>query len=177
MSKIILYENPDFTGEDKEFVDDVKDLSVLNFNNTARSVRVIGRHWVVYTDSDHKGQFKVFGPGDHGNLGTLDQNISSLRLVKEDMLNPDIVLYEHVDYKGKSRSIKETTDNLSRSGFDNLVSSHKVKQGVWILYQDLNQSGPRLITFQDDEWDNYCQFKWNDKLSSVRAVKNSDFEI
>ncbi|XP_059818533.1 epidermal differentiation-specific protein-like [Hypanus sabinus] len=177
MSKIILYENPDFTGKQKEFVNDVQDLAVENFTNAVRSIRVIGRHWVVYDGTNFKGDFKVFGPGDHGKLDYLDRAISSLRLVKENLLNPEIVLCEHVDYGGMTRSIKETTDDLSKSGFDNLVSSHKVKEGVWILYQDLNQKGPRLITFQGDEWTDYRQFGWNDKLSSVKALLKSDFEV
>ncbi|XP_072891054.1 epidermal differentiation-specific protein-like [Hemitrygon akajei] len=177
MSKIILYDEPDFKGQDKQFLDDVKDPAVDNFTNTARSVRVIGRHWVVYAESNHKGHFKVFGQGDHGNLGDLDRKITSLRLVKEDLINPEIDLYRDVNYKGPSRNILETTDDLSRSGFKDLVSSHKVKQGVWILYMHTNQSGPRLITFQGDEWPDYRRFGWNDKLSSVRALQNSDLEV
>ncbi|XP_059817218.1 epidermal differentiation-specific protein-like [Hypanus sabinus] len=177
MSKIILYEKPEFLGQEKVFVKDVPDLAVENFTNTARSIRVIGRHWVAYAGTNYHGPFNVFGPGGFGNLDDLDRAISSLRLVKENLLNPEIVLYQNVDYGGMSRSILKTTDNLSSAGFDNLVSSHKVKQGVWILYQGLNLSGTRLITFQGDEWPNYCAFGWNDKLSSVQALQNCDSKV
>ncbi|XP_072132729.1 epidermal differentiation-specific protein-like [Mobula birostris] len=177
MSKITLYEKPDFTGEDQDFVDNILHLTVRKFDNTARSIRVIGQHWVAYAGKNFTGAFKVLGPGDHAYLGELDQKILSLRLVKEDLKNPEIVLYEHVNYKGQSRSIRETTNDLRRAGFENLVSSHKVKEGVWILFQHANLCGERLITFEGNEWPNYCDFKWNDKLSSVKALLKSDFEL
>ncbi|XP_072106175.1 epidermal differentiation-specific protein-like [Mobula birostris] len=177
MSKITLYEKPDFTGEDQDFVDNILDVTVRKFDNTARSIRVIGQHWVAYAGKNFTGAFKVLGPGDHAYLGELDQKILSLRLVKEDLKNPEIVLYKHVNYKGQSRSIRETTNDLRRAGFANLVSSHKVKAGVWILFQHANLCGERLITFEGNEWPNYCHFKWNDKLSSVKALLKSDFEL
>ncbi|XP_072132723.1 epidermal differentiation-specific protein-like [Mobula birostris] len=154
MSKITLYENLGFTGKDKDFVDNVPDLTVRNFGNTARSIRVIGQHWVAYAGENFTGAFKLLGPGDHAYLGELDQKILSLRLVKEDLKNPETF-----------------------SGFENLVSSHKVKAGVWILFQHANLCGQRLITFEGNEWPNYCAFNWNDKLSSVKPLLKSDFEL
>ncbi|XP_072106474.1 epidermal differentiation-specific protein-like [Mobula birostris] len=177
MSKITLYENPDFTGKDKDFVHNVPDLNVQNFGNTARSIRVIGQHWVAYACENFTGAFKVLGPGDHASLGDLDQKILSLRLVKEDLKNPEIVLYEDVNFYGLSRSIRETTNDLRRAGFVNLISSHKVKAGVWILFQHANLCGERRITFEGNEWPNYCAFNWNDKLSSVKPLLKSDVEL
>ncbi|XP_072892619.1 epidermal differentiation-specific protein-like [Hemitrygon akajei] len=177
MSKIILYDELDFNGSHKEFADNISDLADEIFSDAARSLKVHGQHWVAYTEAKFRGKFKVFGQGDHESLGELDQKIRSLRLVKEDLKNPEIILYEHVDYQGSSRSIEETVNDLTRAGFNDLVSSHKVKQGVWILYQDMNLTGERLITFKGDQWPNYVPLGWNDKLSSLKPLLNSDFEV
>ncbi|XP_072115682.1 epidermal differentiation-specific protein-like [Mobula birostris] len=177
MSKIILYDETDFNGSHKEFVDNISDLGTEIFSDTARSLKVQGQHWVAYTKTNFQGKFKVFGQGDHGSLGDMDQKIRSLRLVQEALKDPEIILYEDVGYKGRSRSIEETVNDLTRAGFDNLVSSHKVKQGVWILCQGKNQTGERLITFKGDEWRNYVDFSWNDKLSSIKALQTSDLEV
>ncbi|XP_032896271.1 epidermal differentiation-specific protein-like [Amblyraja radiata] len=178
MNKIVLYDQEDFLGESKQFVRNVPDLALKMFNDTAKSARVEGLHWVAYKDADYKGEFIIFAPGDYTTLGpNFRYKLSSLRLVEEELLNPEIVLYEDVDYKGEHRGVKKEADNLQRADFNNLVSSHQVKQGVWILHQGYNQTRARLITFKGDKWRSYFDYGWNDKLSSLRPLENSYTEV
>ncbi|XP_055521093.1 uncharacterized protein LOC129715260 [Leucoraja erinacea] len=177
MSKIALYDQPNFKGEAKEFLANEPDLSEKLFEDTAKSARVEGQHCIAYTDPNYKGEFIVFGPGEYKTLGcNFNHKLSSLRLVEEELLNPEIDLYEHVDYGGEVREVRKKVDNLQRGNFNNLVSSHKVKRGVWILHEKVDQTGERLITYKGDEWPNYCD-KWNDKLTSLRPLVNSYTEV
>ncbi|GCB84090.1 epidermal differentiation-specific protein-like [Scyliorhinus torazame] len=171
MSKIVLYEQPNFTGKWKEFRGNVPDLAVELFAKTARSLKVEGKHWVAYKGKKFTGDFVVYGAGDYNQLGDMDTQIESLRLVKEELGNPDIVLYENINFCGQSRNVDEDVADLRRAEFDHLVSSHKVKQGVWILYDEVDYQGNRLITFQGDECADYREFGWNDKLASLKALK------
>ncbi|XP_078087660.1 epidermal differentiation-specific protein-like [Mustelus asterias] len=177
MSKIVLYDQPDCRGNWKELTDSVPNLETEIFSQTARSLKVEGKHWVAYKDKDLKGDFMVYGPGDHNQLGSMDREIVSVRLVKEELGNPDIVLYEHAHFKGKPRHVEELVNDLKKGGFNDLVSSHEVKQGVWILYADVHLTGRRMITFKDEKCPDYRQIGWNDKLSSLKPLLNRDHEV
>ncbi|XP_078062388.1 epidermal differentiation-specific protein-like [Mustelus asterias] len=177
MSKIVLYDQPDCKGNWKELTDSVSNLECVSFSQTARSLKVEGKHWVAYKDNDLKGDFMVYGPGEHNHLGSMDSKIVSVRLVKEELGNPDIVLYEDAHFEGQSRNIIVLVDDLKIAGFKNPVSSHKVKQGVWILYADLHLKGRRMITFKGENCPDCRQFHWNDKLSSLKPLLNRDHEV
>ncbi|XP_072356518.1 epidermal differentiation-specific protein-like [Scyliorhinus torazame] len=174
MNKVVLYDGANLNGNWKEFTDNVPDLGAQFFANNARSLKVIGKHLVAYKGTRFTGDFVVYGPGEHPVLGPMDKQIQSLRLVKEELGNPHIVLYEAVHFDKQSRDIEEDINDLVKGGFPDLVSSHKVKQGVWILYEGLNYSGKRLITFQGDEWADYRQLGWKGKMSSLKPLKSSD---
>ncbi|XP_078087654.1 epidermal differentiation-specific protein-like [Mustelus asterias] len=177
MSKIVLYDQPACRGNWKELTDSVPNLETEIFSQTARSLKVEGKHWVAYKDKDLNGDFVVYGPGEHNHLGSMDSKIVSVRLVKEELGNPDIVLYEHIHFEGKPRHVDELVNDLKKAGFNNLVSSHEVKQGVWILYEGLHLTGRRMITFKGENCPDYRQFHWNDKLSSLKPLLNSDHEV
>ncbi|XP_078060933.1 epidermal differentiation-specific protein-like [Mustelus asterias] len=177
MSKIVLYDRPDCTGNWKELTYSVPDLETEIFSQTARSLKVEGKHWVAYKDKGFKGDFMVYGPGDHNHLGSMDSNIVSVRLVTEELGNPDIVLHEHIHFEGKSRNIDELVNDLKIAEFNNLVSSHEVKEGVWILYEGLHLTGRRMITFKGEKCPDYTQIGWNDKLSSLKPLLNRDHEV
>ncbi|XP_072356515.1 epidermal differentiation-specific protein-like [Scyliorhinus torazame] len=173
MSKIVLYAGANLIGNWKEFADNVPDLGAELFAKTVRSLKVERKPWVAYKGTRFTRDFVVYGPGEHPILGPMDTQVQSLRLVKEELGNPHIVLYAAVHFGEPSRDIEEDINDLVKGGFPDLVSSHKVKQGVWILYEGLNYSGKHLITFQGDEWADYRQLGWKDKVSSLKPFKSS----
>ncbi|XP_078391507.1 epidermal differentiation-specific protein-like [Cetorhinus maximus] len=178
MCEIILWDSEGCTGKKKEdFCCDTPDLGVKFFSGSARSLKVKGNHWVAFTGKDYTGDFKVFGEGEHEKLGTLDQKIKSLKLLTTDLSFPSIVLYEHIDFNGQSRTVDCRIDDLKTGGFSNLVSSHVVKSGVWVLHEDPGCQGRRMVGFEGEKVANYCQVGWNDKMSSLRPLLTSDFEV
>ncbi|XP_071888665.1 epidermal differentiation-specific protein-like [Anas platyrhynchos] len=127
MGKIIIYEHANFQGRSKELTTDITNLKDIDWNDCVSSVKVIGQPWVAYEHINYIGQLLVFEEGEHSVVGKeMNDKISSLMLITENLHNPQITIYEHNQYQGKSRVITEAT-NLDRGHYDNMVSSHKFK--------------------------------------------------
>ncbi|NXW32546.1 EDSP protein, partial [Phaetusa simplex] len=170
MGKIIIYEHANFQGYSKEFTGDTANLRAVDWNDCVSSVKVIGQPWVAYEHINYKGQLLVFEEGEHSFVGEeMNDKISSLQLITEDLRNPQITLYEHADYQGKCRVIIEPT-NLAR-GYDNdIISSHKVQRGAWLLCEHSDGSGIRYIARANEHLPHYGAINFNDKLSFLRPL-------
>ncbi|NXM87913.1 EDSP protein, partial [Oenanthe oenanthe] len=171
MGKIIIYEHVNFQGQSKEFTTDTPNLIAVGWNDIVSSVRVIGQPWVAYEHVDYKGQFLVFEEGEYDSVDKdMNDKISSLQVITEDLHNPQITLYQHVEYKGRSRIVREATD-LAGGEDNNIVSSHKVQRGVWLLCENSDGSGPRHLAREHEDVHNYKEIDFNDKLSFLRPLR------
>ncbi|NXR99436.1 EDSP protein, partial [Oxylabes madagascariensis] len=171
MGKIIIYEHVNFQGLSREFTTDAPNLTTVGWNDIVSSVKVIGQPWVAYEHVEYKGQFLVFEEGEYDSVDKdMNDKISSLRLITEDLHNPQITLYEHVEYKGRSRIVREATD-LAGGEDDEVVSSHKVQRGVWLLCENNDGSGPRHLAREHEDVPNYTKIGFNDKLSFLRPLR------
>ncbi|KAM6321247.1 epidermal differentiation-specific protein-like [Aegotheles albertisi] len=170
MGKIIIYEHANFQGLSREFTSDISNLKTVDWNDCISSVKVIGQPWVAYEHANYGGRLLVFEEGEHEDVGKqMNDKISSLQVITENLHHPQITLYEHAQYQGKCRVIKEAT-NLSR-GFDNdTISSHKVQRGVWLLCEHGDGSGFRYIAREHEHLPNYKAIRFNDKLSFLRPL-------
>ncbi|XP_032942915.1 epidermal differentiation-specific protein-like [Catharus ustulatus] len=171
MGKIIIYEHANFQGLSREFTTDIPNLTAVGWNDIVSSVKVGGQPWVAYEHVEYEGQFLVFEEGEHSFVGKdMNDKISSLQLIIEDLHNPQITLYQHVEYKGRSRIVRETT-NLAGGEDDDIVSSHKVQRGVWLLCENSDGSGPPHLAQEHEDVPNYKTIDFNDKLSFLRPLR------
>ncbi|NXM73203.1 EDSP protein, partial [Serilophus lunatus] len=170
MGKITIFEHANFQGLSKVLTTDIANLKDIDWNDCISSVRVIGQPWVAYQHANYGGKLVVFEEGDHDFVGKkMNDRISSLRVITEDLHNPQITLYEHADYQGKSRIIREAT-NLSAGHDNNTTSSHKVQKGVWLLCENSDGSGFQYIAREHEHLPNYKAIRFNDKLSFLRPL-------
>ncbi|XP_010011136.1 PREDICTED: epidermal differentiation-specific protein-like [Nestor notabilis] len=170
MGKITVYEHANFQGYSKEFTSDVANLKDVDWNDCISSVKVIGQPWVAYEHLNYTGQLLVFEEGEHSFVGNqMNDKITSLQMITENLLNPQITLYEHINYQGKCRVVTEPT-NLSRGYDDNTISSHKVQRGVWLLCEHSDGGGFRYIAREHEHFPNYKAINFNDKLSFLRPL-------
>ncbi|XP_010152182.1 PREDICTED: epidermal differentiation-specific protein-like [Eurypyga helias] len=170
MGKIIIYEHANFQGYSKEFTSDIANLKDVDWNDCVSSVKVTGQPWVAYEHLNYTGQLLVFEEGEHGFVGEqMNDKITSLRLITENLHNPQITLYEHAQYQGKCRVIREAT-NLGRGHDNDIISSHKVQKGAWLLCEHSDGSGFRYIARENEHLPNYNAIHFNDKLSFLRPL-------
>lgn len=170
MNKIIVYEHEDFKGLRKEFTSDVPDLRSVDFGDCISSLKVIGQPWLAFCDPNYKGLGHAFEEGEHKQIN-LNNHISSLQLVTEDLDHPQITIYEHANYEGASKVLTEET-NLVYSYFNDKASSHIVQKGAWLLYEHPNRKGWYYIAREGDKCQNYeAPFHFNDKCSHVYPLK------
>ncbi|XP_062871551.1 epidermal differentiation-specific protein-like [Trichomycterus rosablanca] len=166
MNKIIVYQHVNFGALSKEFTSDVSNLLTENFNDCISSLKVIGNPWVTYENINYSGSQRVYEEGEYAMVESND-SISSLRLVREDLSNPQITLYEDSNYRGRSIVINCET-NLCLGTFNDRASSHRVQRGAWVLYQDVDRGGAQMVARAGEELSNYGWF--NDRLSHLRPL-------
>ncbi|XP_066572221.1 epidermal differentiation-specific protein-like [Amia ocellicauda] len=167
MSKIIIYEHNDFQGISKEFTSDVANLVDSNFNDCISSLKVIGQPWVLYADTNFSGRQWIFEEGDYATVEAND-TFSSLQLVTEDLSDPQITLYEHSNYRGRSIVLTCET-NLCHGSFNDVASSHRVQRGAWVLYEHIDRGGVQMVARAGHDVPDYGWF--NDRLSHLRPLK------
>ncbi|NXT33119.1 EDSP protein, partial [Pelecanoides urinatrix] len=170
MGKIIIYEDANFRGSSREFTSDIGNLKDVGWNDCVSSVKVIGQPWVAYEHLNYTGELVVFEEGEHSFVGPeMNDKITSLQLITENLYDPQITLYEHAHYQGKSRVVTKKTD--LGGGCDNdTISSHKVQRGVWLLCEHSDGSGFRYIAREPEHLPDYNAINFNDKLSFLRPL-------
>ncbi len=168
MSKIVVFTKEGFEGRTAEFKNDVHNLEEKGFKDIISSIKVIGAPWVAYYDKNFTGKHRVFEEGEYATLQDKGR-FSSLKMITVDLDNPEIQLFEHVNYKGRSVNLHQET-NLLEIDFSDIASSHKVKGGVWVLYEHINRQGAQLVCFPGDQVPSYLPLYFNDVASHVRPL-------
>uniref|UniRef100_A0A671PAI6 Beta/gamma crystallin 'Greek key' domain-containing protein n=1 Tax=Sinocyclocheilus anshuiensis TaxID=1608454 RepID=A0A671PAI6_9TELE len=135
----------------------VNNLEKKSFNNVISSLKVIGAPWVAYYDKNFTGKQR-----DKGKF-------SSLKMITDDLDDPEIQLFEHVDFQGRRVTLRRET-NLHDIDLSDTASSHKVKGGVWVLYEHVNHQGAQLVSFPGDEVPSYLPLSFNDVASHVHPL-------
>jgi hypothetical protein len=77
-----LFSAPGFGGERIQVNEEIRDLNRANFNDRAGSLVVYSGQWTFCEHSEFQGQCVTYGPGRYDRLGSLNNQISSLRRVR-----------------------------------------------------------------------------------------------
>lgn len=177
--KIILYENSDFKGAVRELTVDCANMNVLGFNDRVSSIKVIGSVWVGYKDYDYNGRQFILEEGNYPTPGAWSgshDELSSLRKLSLDIgASPSITLYQNSNYGERTVSYSIGINNLRYYGFNDEVSSIKVKSGIWVLYKDYEYSGRQFVVTEGNYPDPANWHGSHDEISSLRPVREPHF--
>lgn len=77
-----LFSTMGFGGERVQVRDELRNMEELNFNDRAGSLIVYSGQWEFCQHSDFRGQCLTYGPGRYDRLGSLTNQISSMRRVR-----------------------------------------------------------------------------------------------
>nr|XP_033788797.1 epidermal differentiation-specific protein-like [Geotrypetes seraphini] len=172
-NKIIVYEKPEFKGLSREFISDIKDLKDIGFDDCISSLKVIGQPWIAYEHSNFGGWLQEYEEGEYPKVDK-ENRFSSLCLITEDLANPRITLYEHANFKGKSKTFTMET-NMTYDNFNNMASSHFVDRGAWIILGksawNFAQKGNRVLARAGESFADYNKIGLDDKVYYIRPLK------
>nr|P46058.1 RecName: Full=Epidermal differentiation-specific protein [Cynops pyrrhogaster]BAA01991.1 epidermal differentiation-specific protein [Cynops pyrrhogaster] len=174
MNTITVYEHSNFQGLHKTFTSDVPNLVNESFNDCISSVKIVGQPWILHQDINYSGQCLPLEEGEYSGI-SMNDGASSLRLITDDLSNPQITVYEHVNGGGKALVLTEET-NLAFGNMHDNISSHRVQRGAWALYEHINRGGRCIVARAGEYLANYCTIGFNDQVSHVyplRAGKTS----
>lgn len=194
--RIVLFEHVDYRGAKIVLGRDEPNLVARGFNDIASSIRVKGGTWELCEHVNYGGRC-IRVSDDNPNLVPRGFNdiVSSVRLVRDrderdwgrdrdrdwgrdhdrdwdrdhDSRRADIVLFEHVDFAGDRRELDDDARNLVRLDFNDIVSSIRIRHGVWQVCEHVNYGG-RCMTF-DHDVRNLVDYGFNDQISSVRRLR------
>ncbi len=88
-----------------------------------------------------------------------------------------ITVWEHANYKGKSKKFCSNVKNLTNYKFNDKISSFRVSGNNKVeLFKDANYKGSKLVVMKDTEGSyvenlkelNKNKGKWNDSISSIK---------
>ncbi|XP_010184832.1 PREDICTED: absent in melanoma 1-like protein, partial [Mesitornis unicolor] len=134
ISKILLFSEPDFSGDHLTFEED-QDALPTAF--VPRSCRVRGGSWILFDGQAFAGEQHVLSEGEYPTLGAMgclsSTTICSLRKVPLFFSEPSIFLHGLECFEGKEIELNSEVRSLQAEGFNNHVLSVRVKGGIWVL--------------------------------------------
>lgn len=142
-----LYADSSQRGASAGVNSDRDDLVDISFNDRASSARIEHGYWQLCSDSNYRGSCRVFGPGSHDDLGSLNGRVSSARLVdprEENRPQNDaglVVLYGRAFLKGPGLQVNRDVSDLVRLNFNDQAESIAVNEGTWEVCTDSQFNG------------------------------------
>ncbi|NXO31744.1 CRBG2 protein, partial [Cisticola juncidis] len=134
VSKILLFSEPDFSGDHVAFEEDQEALPEAFI---PRSCRVRGGSWILFDGQDFTGEQHVLSEGEYPTLSSMgclcSTAIRSLKKVPLFFSEPSIFLHGLECFEGKEIELNSEVRSLQAEGFNNHVLSVRVKGGIWVL--------------------------------------------
>ncbi|XP_069099083.1 epidermal differentiation-specific protein-like [Pleurodeles waltl] len=169
MNTITVYEHAYFRGLQKTFTADVPNLVNESFNDCISSVKIVGQPWILYEHINFQGQCLPLEEGEYPGI-TMNDGASSLKMITDDLSNPQITVYEHINAGGYALVLTEEK-NLAFGGMQDNISSHRVQSGAWALYEHINRGGRCIVARAGEYLANYCNIGFNDQVSHVYPLR------
>lgn len=172
---ITLFSQENFRGEARSFGRDVRRLSSVDFNDRARSVRIISGVWLLCEDANFGGRCEYVDRDvpDLRRIG-LRGNISSISLSPYDVGpgNHAITLFQNDGFRGAFLGFDEAVRDLSQYNYNDTASSIRITSGRWLVCEDRDFRGACDIVRGNVRDLNTIYL--NDRITSLRRARSGD---
>jgi len=173
---ITIFEDDNYQGRSLNFTSDAPNLANQNFNDMLSSFRIYEGTWQLCEHAYYSGQCWTYNSDeDHVGSQGMNDRVSSLRRVDSgggsggSGYDARIVVYQDVNYGGRSRTYTSTVSNLAQDGWNDMISSFRVYgPGHWEICEHADFGG-RCQVFNSDE-PTMVPLNWNDRISSIRYL-------
>nr|XP_029519503.1 beta/gamma crystallin domain-containing protein 1-like [Oncorhynchus nerka] len=168
--KLVLYEKPYFTGKTRTIYTNMRDFMTRKdrqqtaFIYSPGSIKVQGGCWVGYEKEGFRGHQYMLEEGDYHDWrvwGGCDAELRSVRVIRADLTEPMLVLYEQPDVEQDNTfevtealpdveqdntfEVTEAIPDVELFGFRTTTRSIHVVSGAWIAYSHVDFSGDQYI--------------------------------
>ncbi|XP_072277609.1 beta/gamma crystallin domain-containing protein 2 isoform X2 [Pyxicephalus adspersus] len=175
--KILLFKYPGFEGPIWDVSKDLNSLQdELNIKGecllTVGSIRVLGGCWVGYEKEGFHGHQYLLEEGEYKDWsawGGYSEELGSLRHIRTDFAEPEIVLYKVPDCSdGTCLRLNEALSDIELAQYGTKTESIHVLNGVWVAYENVDFSGEQYI-LEKGIYNSYQD--WGAKDSQICSVQ------
>ncbi|XP_047461743.1 uncharacterized protein crybg2 isoform X2 [Mugil cephalus] len=158
--KVVIYDKPYFTGKSRTITTNMRDFMTRRdkqqtaFMYSAGSIKVVGGIWVGYEKEGFRGHQYLLEEGEYHDWrvwGGCDAELRSLRVIRADLTDPMMVMFEQPeeDQEGMQEEntfeVTEAIADVELFGYKTSTRSIHVLSGAWIAYSHVDFSGHQYI--------------------------------
>ncbi len=189
-TKIVLYQNNNWTGKHVKLYNNVRNLSLYNFNNAAGSLTTFYKRKFKYIPKIvpiRKGCIAVFPKKNLKGMrtefckdeGEDHSNLKGGLIIKSSKLGKytQVILFADENLKGRRFKINEKRIYTMKFTAKSLVvldkkNIRKARKGCIVVYEKRNyRGGSKEFCHKYGNPSNLDKFYWNDEISSIRLGK------
>ncbi|TRY98008.1 hypothetical protein DNTS_032618 [Danionella cerebrum] len=193
--KIVIYQEPQFSGESYEVFRDIEDATSLMLSPLI-SVKVVRGCWLLYEKPGFQGRSIALeeGPAEIANewvetefsgevelkdlpLPSTPMVIGSIKLALRDYSTPQIDLFTEFNGMGRMTSYHDDTIETCSFGIPQSTGSIKVHSGVWLVFSDPGFQG-LLAVLEEGVYP--CPEDWgfpSPFVGSLRPMKMGEIKV
>ncbi|XP_059872906.1 beta/gamma crystallin domain-containing protein 2 isoform X2 [Delphinus delphis] len=151
--KAVVYEAPGFQGQSWEVSRDIYNLQQPEDGQSPSlasvgSLQVLGGCWVGYEKEGFRGHQYLLEEGkyaDWSHWGGYNKALTSLRVIRTDFGDPEVVLFEAMDFEGHGVEVSEALPDVQLAGHGPRTQAIHVLSGVWVAYEEVGFSGEQYV--------------------------------
>ncbi|XP_068125330.1 beta/gamma crystallin domain-containing protein 2 [Hyperolius riggenbachi] len=175
--KILVFKYPGFEGPIWEVTKDLHSLQGESNSegerlNIVGSMKVQGGCWVAYEKEGFHGHQYLLEEGEYADWskwGGRSEELGSLRHIRTDFSEPEIVLYEKPDCAdGPCLRLNEALSDFELAQYGSITGSIHVLNGVWVAYENVDFSGEQYVL---DKGIYHSYQNWGAKNSQICSVQ------
>jgi hypothetical protein len=177
--QITLYMHEGMQGREVTLRDAVSNFNEIDFNDRASSIVVSSGRWEVCQHADFRGECRIVEPGDYPSLGSLGDNISSVREVQgrrsgwreEERRGdgPPVTLFDNTDMRGRQLALSGDVFTLAEMNFNDATQSIVIEEGNWEFCVHRDFDGPCRV-LGPGQYRN-LERVFHRSISSIRQVR------
>uniref|UniRef100_H3DK44 PR domain containing 1b, with ZNF domain n=1 Tax=Tetraodon nigroviridis TaxID=99883 RepID=H3DK44_TETNG len=160
--KMVIYDKPYFTGKSRTITSSMRDFMTrtdsqqTTFMYSVGSLKVLGGIWVGFEKEGYRGHQYLLEEGEYHDWrvwGGCDSELRSVRVIRADLNDPLLVMFElpededegEGEQEGTTFEVTEAIPDVELFNYKTNTRSIHVLSGAWVAYSHVDFSGNQYI--------------------------------
>lgn len=176
---VTIYEHSNYKGKAQSFREGKFNINQLGIGNDQLSSVRVSQGYIlrVYEHANYQGRYIDFTASKSFVGNTWNDKASSVMVMKakpnnvnNTPTNAQITIYEHSNFRGKSKSFGVGSYNINQLGIGNdQLSSIKIPRGYKVRIYEHSNFGGKYRDYTQSS--GFVGNDWNDKTSSLKVMR------